>query len=418
VIGARAALVTAAAALVFLFSGSLLHHAWWGRHQLVDTPVYERYGDAIAAGQVPYRDFSLEYPPGALAAFVAPELTANRGDFGAYAHAFEKWMAGCGVALALLVGTGLWLLRAPLRRAVPALALVAFSPLLLGSVMLSRFDLLPAALTAATMVALLAGWNLVAVLVLGLAIAVKLYPAVLVPFVIAWIWKREGRRRALAGLGLTAFATAVVVLPFAVLSPDGLGHSLSEQLRRPDQIESLASAFLLAAHHLAGLGLEPATSHGSQNLLGGAATAAGTVSVLLGLVTLALVWTSFARGPATRSRLLIASGASVAAVVAFSRVFSPQFLLWLLPLVALAPSGTAMGLLGGAMVLTQVWFPKRYWELALTQRPFESWLVLARDLLVVAIVVVLVRPLLQDNRLRERRAVRKPLEPVRGQVET
>src|SRR4029450_2581681 len=38
-------------------------------YQIVDTPVYEEYGEAMAAGQVPYRDFELEYPPGALPVF-------------------------------------------------------------------------------------------------------------------------------------------------------------------------------------------------------------------------------------------------------------------------------------------------------------------------------------------------------------
>ena len=32
-----------------------------------DTAELRRYGDAVLAGQVPYRDFRLEYPPGASA---------------------------------------------------------------------------------------------------------------------------------------------------------------------------------------------------------------------------------------------------------------------------------------------------------------------------------------------------------------
>ena len=64
---ARAAIAVAAAAL-FLVPWALLHRTFWGRHEIIDTPIYERYGDAMAAGQVPYRDFRLEYPPGALAA--------------------------------------------------------------------------------------------------------------------------------------------------------------------------------------------------------------------------------------------------------------------------------------------------------------------------------------------------------------
>ena len=36
-----------------------------------DTGVYQRYGERIAGGDLPYRDFAVEYPPGALVPFVA-----------------------------------------------------------------------------------------------------------------------------------------------------------------------------------------------------------------------------------------------------------------------------------------------------------------------------------------------------------
>ena len=43
-------------------------------YQIIDTPVYQEYGEAMASGQVPYRDFALEYPPGALPVFWLPTL--------------------------------------------------------------------------------------------------------------------------------------------------------------------------------------------------------------------------------------------------------------------------------------------------------------------------------------------------------
>ena len=39
-----------------------------------DTAELRRYGDAVLAGQVPYRDFRLEYPPGAIPFFTVPSL--------------------------------------------------------------------------------------------------------------------------------------------------------------------------------------------------------------------------------------------------------------------------------------------------------------------------------------------------------
>jgi hypothetical protein len=51
----------------------------------------------------------------------------------------------------------------------------------------------------------------------------------------------------------------------------------------------------------------------------------------------------------------------------------------------------ASGLLAVALVLTQLWFPYRYWDLALEFDGVASALVLARDFVLVALLVVLVR---------------------------
>ena len=83
-----------AALALLLFAGSwaLLHVTPLGDHQIIDTPVYQRYGDAVLDGEVPYRDFSLEYPPGALPVFILPSLAPQAH----YRSAFETLMVLCG----------------------------------------------------------------------------------------------------------------------------------------------------------------------------------------------------------------------------------------------------------------------------------------------------------------------------------
>jgi hypothetical protein len=108
-----------------------------------------------------------------------------------------------------------------------------------------------------------------------------------------------------------------------------------------------------------------------------------------------VLWVAFARGPATRERLVRYSAASVAAFIAFGKVLSPQFLIWLLPLVPLVRGRrglAASAVLALALVLTQLWFPYRYWRLALHQDAIATWLVFARDLVLVALVLVLALP--------------------------
>lgn len=128
---------TAACVAVFLGSWTLLHQLWYrAAGEIVDTPEYQVYAHQIVEGNVPYRDFIVEYPPGALLPMLAPDATAVPADFGSYGHTFEKWMAGAGAVMLLLAAAALAALRAGRARFAAALVLVAASPLLLGDLML------------------------------------------------------------------------------------------------------------------------------------------------------------------------------------------------------------------------------------------------------------------------------------------
>jgi hypothetical protein len=397
--GGQGALLAAAAGIALFFAAwAAIHYGFYARGSalnIVDTPEYERYGDAIAAGSVPYRDFHVEYPPGALPAFVLPSLDAKAGDFQGFRRLFEALMAACGAAAIGFVALVLVRGRAGPPRLTGAICLVALAPLALGSVMLSRYDLWPAALTAAALAALIGGREPLGLGILGLGAAAKVYPAVLLPIALAYTWRRSGRARALAGLGSFAAVALACVVPFFALAPRGVWDSIVQQTTRPLQVESLGSSFLLAAHHVGGLGLTATSSHGSQNLAGSTANVIAAVQSVLEILALLAIWTWFARGPADRERFLRASAAAVCAFVALGKVVSPQFLIWLVPLVPLVGGRRGLkagGLLVVAMVLTQLWFPYRYWRLALGFDELASWLVLVRDLVLVALLAVLVWP--------------------------
>jgi uncharacterized membrane protein len=382
-------LAAVAAAALFLLGWGVLHTAWYDDSEIVDIPVYERYGTAIENGAVPYRDIRPEYPPGALPAFVLPALLSD--DEEQYRNLFEWLMAACGAALVILTAVALRGLRATRRRTVAVLAVTAAFPLLLGSVVLTRFDLWPAALVAGALAALLHDRHRVGFGLLGAAIAVKLYPAVLVPLAVAYVWRRDGRREALVGVGLLVGVLALAVVPFLAVAPGGLADSVGHQLSRPLQIESLGSALYLAAHHLVGLDVEMRSGHGSQNLH---ATGTAVTAFLLTVLQLAaLAWT-WLRRPSSPEELVRWSATALVAVVALGKVFSPQFLVWLVPAVPLVAGRRGVRaslLLCAALVVTQLWFPYRYWDLARDLELLPSLLVLARDLLLVGLLVVLLR---------------------------
>jgi Glycosyltransferase family 87 len=385
----------AVAVLVVVWLG--LHGGFYRHDQIVDTPVYQRYGDAIADGQVPYRDFRLEYPPAALPVFAIPSLLRSpRGDLAGYRHVFEAEMLVCGaLAIAFMLSILLRLGAGPVRL-YAALGFAAVAPLLLGSVVLSRFDLWPAALVTGALAAFVGDRNRLGAGVLGLAFAAKLFPAVLLPPALVWAWRRRGRREAAACLGVFAAVALACFLPFAVLGPGGVWHALTTQAGRPLQIESLGAGVLLVLHQIAGVGITMRSGHGSQNLAGAGPDAIAALQTAVQAVAIVAVWVWFARGPADRTRLVRAWAAALTAFVALGKVLSPQFLIWLIPVVPLVRGRrglAAAALLGLALVLTQLWFPFRYWALALHFAALPSWLVLPRDLVLVALAAVLVWPL-------------------------
>ncbi|HWJ31904.1 MAG TPA: hypothetical protein VNR59_06145, partial [Gaiellaceae bacterium] len=70
-----------------------------------------------------------------------------------------------------------------------------------------------------------------------------------------------------------------------------------------------------------------------------------------------------------------------------------QFLIWLIPVVPLVRGRRGLwagALLLAAFVLTLIWFPFGYFRLALDFETGLSWLLLARDLVLVALALLLV----------------------------
>ena len=393
--GAGAALVAALAVSAFLVAWGALHYGFYTHRLLLDTPIYEGYGDAVLRGHVPYRDFSLEYPPGALPVFVAPSLPVGHGQLHAYTQVFEGVMGICGMAAVAAVALILVRDGAGSRRLVAALGLASLGALALGPVVLSRFDLWPAALTALALAALVSRRSVLAFAVLGLAFVAKIYPGVLLPLMLAYVWRRHGRGAAVRGAGAFLAVTLAFVLPFLALSPSGLWDSVSGQASRPLQIESLGAAALLAWHQVSGLRVTVWPSHGSDNLWGPTPDHLARAQSILQALVLIGLWIAFARGPADAGRLFRYSAAAVCAFIALGKVLSPQYLVWLLPLVPLVRGrrGVAAGcLLLLSMALTQAWFPYRYLDLAFHLDPLASWLVLARDLTLVVLLALLVWP--------------------------
>jgi hypothetical protein len=361
----------------------LLHVGWYSHQRSSDVGVYKRYGYAVVTQhRVPYRDVSLEYPPGALPVFVIPAVVRWSG----YAKVFQGLVFAClaATALAVLASAGT---RAALATAV--------APLALGALVTSRFDLWPTALTALSLAALLRRHFTASAVLLATAFAAKLWPAILAPLILIWLARVTGWRPAVRWMSVAAATAAAWFLPFVVLSADGIGHSFYRQLGRPLQVESLAGAVLVAVHDVWHIPLGTSTSFGSSNVGGGAASAAATATTVVEALALIAVYVAFVRTQATAADLLRHSAAAVAVAIAFGKVFSPQFLIWLFPLVPLVRGRRGVIATVGlfvACVLTQLYYPHHFKDYSAYFYARPTLDVLIRNLIVVALAITLAWP--------------------------
>lgn len=381
-----------------------------------DVPLYQSFGDRIVAGDVPYRDVRIEYPPGALPAFVLPSLVASGENpvyepemndaARSYARSFAAFMTLLLAATVVLTAVALGALAATVGHAAVALGLVGATPLLLGELALTRFDALPVALTALAVAALLRGRSRLAAMALGAAISAKLYPLLLLPLLAIYVARRRGVREALVGVALAAATVAVVVLPFVALAPSNAWFSIRAQLTRGVQVESLpgnvAIAVGRAADHVGlgslGVGVDEGGTGAvrSADVTGSLGQILGVLGGLAAIAVVVGVWLAAWRRPeASPARLVRDLGAVVAAQLALGRVLSPQFVLWLVPLVPLVAGRrgrVASALLAIALVATQVWFPDLYRDYVNERGAFETGYLLLRNVLLLGVLAALVWP--------------------------
>lgn len=317
----------------------------------------------------PLRMLPREYPPLALVPFSLPLLFGGAASMTPYVLAFNVLMLAC-------LGATAWLLR-PTEASVPAgtdASRLYLVWLAIGAttIALVRYDAVPALLTTAALVRARRGPALAPYALLALGTLLKLYPALPLALLALWDWRRglpppSGRgvpRPSTAatpstaaapstqprpstrwtglplwvpGVALAAGIMAGIQLVADVLAGVGGVPWLGVQGGRPPQIESSAAGLLWLlrvgtgrAGTLRVVSVERALAFSDP--LG---THLAQATLALALVGVAWAAWNLARG--RRPERAMAGG--LLALLAGASIFSPQYLLWASPLVALAVAG-------------------------------------------------------------------------------
>jgi hypothetical protein len=362
-----------------------------------DLFVYRQLAEPLLDGALPYRDVFLEYPPLAAPAIALPGVLGTGEE--AFRAAFAGWTLLLAAAVVLLTGALAARTGGNRRRALLAAAAM---PLIFGALVRTHFDLAPVALTLGALVLLSSGRPRLALALLGLGAMTKGFPLLAAPPALAWLVARGERRAALEGAACLVAVLAAVGGAAVAASPGGAADAVRYQLERPVQIESSPASVLLALDALGAGEARSVSSHRSDGL---AHPADDWVSgVFLAALLGALVaCTAYARG-GTRPMVLASLGA-IAAYVALGRVLSPQYLIWLVPLGALAFAwrlhAPALAV-AAAAVLTQIEFPARYLEVV-GREPAAITLVALRNA-----TLLLALSLLAATAARSRSPARRP----------
>ena len=429
-----------AAALLLLAAGwaLTLWVAPWSDERVNDLFVYRTFADALLSGAIPYRDVAFEYPPLAAPAIALPGVFGTGED--EFRWAYAGWTFLGAAAVVVLCGALARATGGDPRRAMLAAALM---PVLCGAVLRTHFDLFPVAFLLAGVLLVCRDHPAAGLAVLGLGAMTKAFPLIAVPIALVWL-AVVAPRAVVWRAGLACAAVMAVVAGAAVAaSPHGALDAVRYHLERPAQIES-SPAMVLLGLDAAGLGdATSVSSHRSDGLLHPASDWITSLFLiaLLTLVTLLCAWVRADRGAraegapsaerdasaadrdasaadrdalAARRRLVLASLVAVVGFAVFGKVLSPQFVVWVVPLGALAfawrlyPLAAAVA---AAALLTQLEFPAHYFDVV-AREPLAIALVAARNLVLLALVVLAVREL-RPRRQQDLLDARRPALAVR-----
>ena len=419
-------------------------------------PEFYKYAGNLAAGQWPYRDVLVEYPPLAIVLLLAPALpllpfagiaprldpaftppilhmpTPDPVRYGAYGVSFA-------IEMLIIDALTLWLVMRATRHFTRNEVIIAGAGLLytlltfLSGAVLQKFDLAVGTLLLAAVYALVRRRRGLAWSLLAAATLIKGFPIFAAPAFAIYemeltgeIQMREMARAALRPViqGAAWFGGVIGGVTLAVMAFAGWGpvlHSVTTQAGRVVEIESLYGSVALALGWLPGLAVQTTFNMPSlSRVVLSPLTAPDLISpISMALLAVALLavygvmWRSWrlrmARGLAPAEATIRANQALVIGVTLVTLAFTLTFralpghylldFLPLIPMVQLRPTrrmGLWLGAIVGAALLGQVVTIPAIWAAIVALRPPAVVLLLLRNALWVLASATLLAALWHD----------------------
>ncbi len=316
-------------AVIVQLAATVASSAFKLRLGLEDTDIYHRYAGFILAGQTPYRDFRVEYPPLAVPLFVLPALVATGRDAYRFAFAVEMFLCNAGAVLAV----ARWVERREGLERVPyRLARYTVLYTLLARFVVIRYDA-AAALAGFCAAALwFSGRPRRGGTMAAVGVLLKIYPAAIAVVAVPGDLMTGTRAR---WRGMVAFAAALLVGAVAWLAiggPAGVRASLGYQLGRGFEFGSLYSGLQMLAAKILGAEIAVIRDHAAwSSVTPWTDRWLPFVLPVQAAAVLAVALVFARRGGVEAMRY---GGAAILAFIVTGKVFSPQYLIWLVPFIA------------------------------------------------------------------------------------
>ena len=323
---------------VFLIAAIIFYAAF--RLSGIDSEVgtlYFRYAEAMVSGKMPYSGFDAEYPPFAMVIILLPRLISFNSFTYQIAFGIEAY-------LFLLAGI-YWTYRIAEKYTDKpgkvADMYIVFTVILLDFV-LDRYDVFPMIMLLGSIYFFTREKYTASWIMLALGTVTKLYPALAAPIFLIYLLRRKRYDLALKGIGICLVIGIACMIPFFIVDADSALMFLTYHMDRGLQTEAPISSLLMLLGHFDIVDVSYIYNYGSDNIYGPVPDAIAKVMMpLMVFLMLALyvyyVFLGKKEGAIEDNmpRLILVIFSTVMIFMLVNKVLSSQYLVWIIPFVAL-----------------------------------------------------------------------------------
>ncbi|MFT4033578.1 MAG: glycosyltransferase family 87 protein [Siphonobacter sp.] len=373
-----------------------------------DLDLYYTSTIHVINGDIPYKDFKFEYPPLAILPIILPGLIFHNSSFQNYSLVFFLenllfiFLLGItiyNIAIKLNLSKFIWKI----------LARYAILILLSWITVSWRFDIFCTLLTALSFLSVLRKQAFIGGIWISLAIVTKLYPIVFIPVFLLYFFIQKKYTQLfylILGCGIVIGLTTIGI---ALTAGDAILSFLNYHQLRGLQIESIGGGFILVLHILHYIAADVVFNYGAFHLASSWSDNLAKWSpiffVITYLVIIGFIKYDFTKDYKTKKYIssdsLLKGSVSVLLIfIITNKVFSPQYLIWLIPFI-LFLSIKYLKIIMVIFILTFLLFPFIY-RFLLEINPFAVGVLVLRNLLVIIVLLLILvgdryELLLKDN---------------------